>query len=302
MREWVGKKLKIDDANKAVSDAVKGMDKLDVTNTAELNKIISVISQSDSTLGNSLKVLNNIAPPAKYKTQYQTFVQGIASNRKIYTQANLILKNTKSKDLQKAIDSLDKYTEDTTKFYENSKLGKAYIKLPPDILTLWDKVSNYAIAAYSNQEAQSRLLEQYTAYFDAMDTLIEQFSNAKTDLNSYVEALNNNQITIGDVYIEVERKLGELNRIKGIYTGMAVPPKTLEQHKMFNELINNYTSYCEEFKAALTELEEAGGNKDALGEASLTFESLYVRYVDINRSYTDYKQIYDADKAKYSSM
>jgi hypothetical protein len=295
-------KLNIDKANKAVSDSVKDMDKLDVTDTAQLNKIISVISQAEKSLGDSFVSLNKFAPPAKYKTQYQTFVQGVSSNKKIYSQANLILKNTKSKELEKAIEALDGYIGDTTTSYENAKLGKAYIKLPSDILTLWDKVSNYALASYSNYETQSRLLEQYTAYFNSMDVLIEEYANVKTDLNTYVEALNNNQLTIGEVYVEVEKKLGELNRIKGIYTGMAVPPKTLNQHKIFNSLINNYTSYCEEFKAALTELEEAGDNPEALGEAGLTFEGLYVRYVDLNRSYTDYKKIYDQDKGKYSSI
>ncbi|MDF2675628.1 MAG: hypothetical protein K0R09_3900, partial [Clostridiales bacterium] len=221
---------------------------------------------------------------------------------RILTQTNLILKNTKSKDLQKAVDALDKSIEDTATAYENSKLETVYIKLPSEILTLWDKVGNFAIAAYSDYEVKERLLEQYTEYYNSMDSIIEDFINEKQDLNTYINAISDNRTTISDVYVEIDKKLINLSKIKNSYAKLSVPSKTAKQHGQFNEIINSYSIYCEQFKPVLTELEEAGSNPDALMEVSMSLDGLYVRLQEINFNYTEYKDLYDNDKDIYMNI
>lgn len=295
-------KLKIDEINKTAANAVKNIDKLDISKKEELQSIISAISKAESSIQGCINSLGKISPPGSYKEHYSSFLEALSLNKKIYTQTNLILKNTKSKDLQKAIDALDKNIGDTEAAYENSKLNKVYIKLPGEILTLWDKVGGYAMASYSNYEAKERLVEQYTEYYNSMDTIIEDFNNEKQDLNTYIEAIRSNQTSISDVYLAIDKKLSQLNRIKNSYTKLSVPSKTAAQHGRFNDIINGYSTYCEEFKSVITQLEEAGSNTDAIMEVNISLDELYVKLQEINVSYNEYKDLYDKDKNIYINI
>lgn len=295
-------KLKVDEANKTVADAVKNIDKLDGTNKEELKNIISVISKGEASIQSSITSISKISPPANYKDHYSSFLEALSLNKRILTQTNLILKNTKSKDLQKAIDALDKSIEDTTIAYENSKLETIYIKLPSEILTLWDKVGDFATTAYGDYEVKERLLEQYTEYYNSMDSIIEDFINEKQDLNTYIGAISDSRTTISDVYVEIDKKLINLNKLKNSYTKLSVPSKTAKQHGQFNEILNSYSMYCEQFKQVLTELEEAGSNPDALMEVNMSLEGLYVNLQGINVAYNEYKELYDNDKDIYMNI
>lgn len=295
-------KLKIDEINTTAASAVKNIDKLDSASSEGLKSIISAITKAESSIQGCINNLSEVSPPGDYKEQYSSFREALSLNKKIYTQTNLILKNTKSKDLQKAIDALNKCIKDTSTAYENSKLDRVYIKLPGEILTLWDKVGSYAMASYSNYESKERLLEQYTEYFNSMDKIIEGFVNEKQDLNTYIDAISANQTTISDVYTEIDKKLGRLYNIKNSYTKLSVPSKTAVQHGRFNNLIDRYSEYCSEFKTELTNLKEAGSNTDALMEVNVSLDGLYVKFEDINVSYNEYKELYDKDKDTYLNI
>lgn len=292
-------KLEVDKINSTVAEGVKNIDKLDIENKEELQRIISVISKGEASMQDRINSLGEITAPANYSSSYTSFMEGLSLNKKIFTQANLILKNTKSKDLQKAIDALDKYIEDTKMAYDNIQIEKVHVKLPGEILTLWDKVGGYALAAYSDYEIKGRLLEQYTEYYHSMDTILEEFINEKEDLNTYIDLISKNQITIGEVYVKIDTKLGKLNKIKKSYSGLSVPAKTAKQHGRFNDILNTYSTYCEEFKKVLTKLEEADGNPDALMEVSISLDDKDLMLQGINTAYIEYKDLYDKDKDIY---
>lgn len=295
-------KLEVDEINKTVAEAVKNLDKLDTSNKEELSGIISAISKGESSMQGCINTLSEISAPGSYSNNYSSFLEGLTLNKKIFTQSNLILKNTKSKDLQKAIDALKKYIEDTVTAYDNSKLEKVYIEIPSEILSLSDKVGDYALTSYSNYESKARLLEQYTEYFNSMDIIIEDFINEKEDLNTYINAIENSQTSIGEVYVAIDKKLSSLNKIRGSYSKLSVPSKTAKQHGRFNDIINDYSTYCEQFKAVLTELEEAGSNPDALMEVSMSLDDKYVKLQAINALYIEYKELYDKDKDIYMNI
>jgi hypothetical protein len=60
-------KLKVDEANKTVAEAVKNIDELDASNKQELQNIISVIAKAESSIQGCISSLNKISPPANYK-------------------------------------------------------------------------------------------------------------------------------------------------------------------------------------------------------------------------------------------
>jgi hypothetical protein len=295
-------KQNIDKANNLVAQSIKNLSNLGSKNKEELTKIINTISNAEAMIASSIENIKKITPPAQHKTQFNTFLQGVTQNKRIFTQTRLILSNTKSNSLNNAINSLYKYVSDTSKFYESSKLKKAYISLPNEILTLPDKVHNYASKMYSEYENKSRLLEQYNSYFNAMNGIVLDFQNEKVDLGNNLELIKNDQISFEEVYIQIEKKLAKLDDLLNSYNNLTVPANLATQHQKFNEIIKSYTYYCQDFKSLLTKFEGAQGNEAMLKEVNEQFNALEEQYKKISQDFTSYLDKYHGDEAFYTDI
>lgn len=290
-------KIIIDSVNKEVSQALKDIDQLDVNDTSKLNDIISNLLKSESTFQKIITSLNEIKPLPKYKAQFDNLLQGVTLNKKIYTQTLLILKNTKSNNLKKATSDLEEYIKQSYQHYETSKLDKVYIVLPSDILALSDKVYQYASRAYSDFEAKSRLLEQYTNYFSSMDKIISDYQNIKTNLSKELQDIRNGKATLESVYIKIEDKLSSLDSISKSYNSLSVPVKVAQQHQKFNIFLTEYSNYCLDFKSNLYKLEEAGSDQLKLMEVNAQFDNLNNQFNSINDSFFSYMDKYNEMKS-----
>jgi hypothetical protein len=295
-------KVEVDKSNAQVAEAIKNIDSLDLKSTAEINTIKSEISNESSALQDIQKEIEKLDPPSKYKVQYDTFANGIYLNRRIFMQTNLILKNTKSTSLKSAINALTDYISKTSAAYESSKLKKAYIKLPDGIIGMADKVNTYAFNIYNDYETKTQSLEQYNSYFKTMDDILTTFNSTKEDLNSYVNFIKSNTLTTDDVYAKIESKLSDITQLQTSYTSLAVPPKMGDRHNQFDAIINAYFNYCQDFKTALNQFEEAGNDTNAQSDVNSTFNDLSTKYKNISKSFTDYWNAYSNDKEKYSDI
>ena len=295
-------KVEVDKSNAIVVEVIKGIDNIDIKSTSTINKIIGQIKIASTILQNTYDEIQKIKPPAKYKAQFSDYVSGIYSNRKIYMQTNLILKNPTSKDLDNAINALYKYVSDASKGYENSKLGKAYIALPAQIVDMPEKINQYAFKSFNDYENRSRSLEEYQSYFKAMDDVLASFNTSKIDLSSNLEPIKNNTISLDDVYIKIENKLSDMSQIQNAYNSLTIPAKMVRRHELFDGILKSYTYYCQDFKLALTKLEEAGNDPTAQAGVNSTFDDLKTKYQIISSNYTDYVNSYYGDKNKYSDI
>lgn len=291
--------LVIDKANKDVADATMDLDKLEKDDKG-INEIKKAIDSSIKSIKDAYEELKKINPPSKYKTQYDDFLKGIESNKKIFEQTNLILKNPKSKDLNKAIEDLNNYIASAKKSYDTSKLGKAYIKLPSEIFSLPGRVGDYASLIYNDYEHKNALLQQYTEYFDSMDSILFTFEGEKNDLNNLIIMIKNNQTDFSSANISIENKLSKLSNAKNKYDNLTIPPK-IKKHKDLNKIMDSYMYYCQDFKSALRQLEEASSEEE-LKEVNMVFDELLIRYNEITKSYQNYKNSYDKDKEFYTDI
>lgn len=294
-------KIDVDKSNDAVVDAIKNIDIVDIKDTKSIDQIKSQVSASSETLKNVLQDIQKLNPPAKYKTQFENYVNGIYSNRKILIQTNLILKNTKSNDISNAIDALYRYVSDASKYYEESKLKKAYISLPTGIIGMPDKVKQYAVKSYNDYENRTRNLEVYQSYFKSMDDILTNFNNSKVDFSSYLDMIKNNQISFSDVYVKIEEKLSDLTSIESSYNSLSSPPKLGDRYNQFSDLLERYGNYCLGFKDALTKYEESQNNSSSPGDTSSNFSDLSAEYKSISQAFIDYLSQYNGDKTKYSN-
>jgi hypothetical protein len=295
-------KVEVDKSNAIVVDAIKDIDNIDIKNTASINKIRAQILKASSTLQTTYDEIQKIKPPSKYEIQFSNYVNGIYSNRKIFMQTYLILKNTTSKDLDNAINALYKYVSDASKGYENSKLGKAYIALPSQIVAMPEKINQYAFKSFNDYQNRSRSLEEYQSYFKAMDDVLANFNSTKIDLAVNLEPIKQNTVSLDDVYIKIENKLSDMAQIQNVYSSLTLPAKMANKHQELDNILKAYTYYCQDFKQALTKFEEAGSDATAQADVTATFDDLKTKYDTLSRDFTDYVNAYNGDKMKYSDI
>lgn len=295
-------KLKIDKANSQVADAFKNFDQIDTKNTEEISKVTKILSNSEAIIQDVLTRVKGISPISKYKTQHDNYLRGIEENKKIFAQTLLILQNPTHKDVDKAVEALYKYVSDSTRLYEQAKLGKAYITLPSELLALPDKISQFVAVEKTDYEAKSRILEQYSKYFTEMDKVINGFKGTKTDLSSYIDQINSNKTTLENVYLNIEKKLMALKDLKASFDKISIPPKSIKNHEQFDNVIKGYMDYCEEFKSNLIQFEEAGTDNDKLTGVNQIFQELKKQYKNLDSSFTDYINKYNQDKQLYGDI
>lgn len=295
-------KENVDKSNVAVSNLAAGLTSVSVKDSVTLEIYKKKISTEITNLENVLQDIETLKPMAKYRTQYDNFVNGIRSNKDIFNQALQILKNTKSTRIKAAVKELSGFVSTTTQFYEAGKLKKAYIKLPTGILELPGKINDFAMGSYKFYQNRIHNMELYTAYFNSMDKLITDFSATKTDLGINIDQINAGSLSIDDVYLKIEDKLAEVSSLQTNYDAMSPPPKMGDRHKAFDDILKSYSYYCQDFKTALSSYEEALNNPDALSAAKQAFEDLKTKYSTLSKNFTDYWNAYNGDKVKYSDV
>lgn len=298
----IKEKKKIDSANESAAKVLKNIDSLDINDQDKLKSITSKVSNSESMITAAYNTLIKITPSAKYKTQFDSYVKAVSLNKKIYTQTNLILKNTKSKDLKKATDALYDYVAEATNSYEAARLGKSYIMLPTEIIALPDKVTLFANKAYDEYSSKTILLEQYMTYFTSMDDVTSKFQNVMTDLNISLEKIKNGSATLEEAYILIEDKLSQLRDISDKYNSINVPSKIAKDHQNFNDILNSYTNYCQDFKTNLTQFEESGDDVSKLDEVNNNFINLEKIYNTIKDSFYSFTDTYELNKSTYTNI
>jgi hypothetical protein len=301
-------KVDVDKCNDTVAKATNSIDNLNINKTSELKDIRSIISDASFNLNNILQDVQKVTAPSKYKTQFESLVNGISTNKKIFTQTILILRNTHSNNISKGINDLNTYVSNTSKYYEIAKLKKAYIKLPDGILSMSEKISKYAFKSFDDYENKTHELEDYLAYFKLMDNVVSNFNNTKINLGVNYNQIKSEEISIDDVYVKIEGKLSELAQIQSNYEAISIPSnvKIKDRHIQFNDIIKRYTYYCQDFKIAINRYEEtstdADADADAEAEAAFAFDDLEIKYKTLSKTFTDYISSYNADKSKFSNI
>lgn len=294
-------KENVDKVNVEVAKLASKIDELDYKNADEVNKLITSLSTNYDNIQKTLNELMAYNPNSKYSEQFDAFRKGVGFNAKILQQTILILRNP-TKDTDNALKDLDTYLSETTKYYNMAKLRNFSISLPNEMLAISGNVTTYATKANNDYEAKKRLLEQYTEYISSMENIHKSFQTAMVDLSSNFDLILSGKRSMGDVYVDVDKKMTEINSIKNSYDSINVPSKFANQHKKFNTIIESYFNYCQEFKNTLTAIEETGNDKEKLDALGEDIDSIRIRYVEIKNSFDNYLNQFNSDKYYYQDI
>ncbi|EYE87358.1 hypothetical protein Q428_13770 [Fervidicella metallireducens AeB] len=286
-------KENIDKANSLITETIKKLNS-NSNNPENINELKSSVIEAESKIQDSLDRLKKYNPPAQYNMDFNNYLKAISLNKKLYNQTNLILKNSNSKDAFNAIDTLSKLIDEIKITYEKSNAKKATIKLPNEITNLPEVLNQITLVEYKKHEEKNRLLEQYTTYFDSMEMVIQSLNVELTNLNDNLMAMKNNETSIESVYMAIENKLSNLATIKSEYSKISVPAALADSHKLFEEILKSYNYYCQDFKSALTKLEQSGNYRTEIDFIELdgNFQEISAKFEEYVTKFNDNKNFY----------
>lgn len=293
-------KLQIDTGNNLIADAASSIGNIDVNKKDSASDVIQKLSEAEKDIEAGVDTINSINPPSKYAVQYNAFKTGAAFNLKIVQQAKLIIKNPKSKQVENAIEALNSYISQTTNNYSASKLKTAYITLPSGVISLPDKIHQYAFKMYDDYVSKSRKLEQYNSYYNSMTNVLSDITAQFTDINTNFSQIKSSNGSMQDLYVYIDSKLTKLSNVQDSYNKLSVPEKAVKTHSSIGNLLKQYISYCQNYKDTLIQYEEAGSDESQQKLIEAALNDLNAQYSSYSKQLQSITNTYNSEKTKYS--
>lgn len=295
-------KKAVDDANKAASKAVEKLNSIPEGDTETISQVKDAFSNAESEIKKAVSSTKGITIPAKYKEQFDQLVEGMDYNKKIYSQALLLLKNPTSSDRDDGLKDLGDYISEAASAYNKGVINDISIELPNEILSLQGTIDTYTDDIYKEHKDKLDALNKNKEYYTAMEKIIVNFRNEMTDLSTNFKKITNNQSTVSEVYSYIEKKLLSLTKINTEYNELTAPSVAGDVHKNFNSVVNAYISYCRSYENALLTYQAAGSDEAALAESSVTISSLDNDYVNISNNFENYNASFNSSRDKYTDI
>lgn len=286
--------------NKDLSKKLAPLQSISIDDNASIKDLVSEIESKEVKMNDLIIELQNITPPEKYTYEHKNIIECINTNKKLITQLRLIMNNLQSNKIFNAIENFNKYIIETQEKYNSLKIAK--IKLPSEFNILPNQLHIFAYRYYSNYEQKNRLFEQYQNYFIEMDKLINEFISIKTDLNTYLDNIINNQDSIYSTSIAIEKKLIKLEALQVAFLNLSIPEKLVDIHSKIDDIINSYIDYCKNFKETINLLSQAGSDQETLMDINQKFEEAQKTYIQITNSWIEILEEYNLQKQTYSDL
>lgn len=295
-------KKAVDDANNAAAEAAKKLSSMDEGDEETLSQVKDAFNEAESAIRDAISATKKISIPAKYQTQFDQLLAGMDYNKKIYSQALLLINNPTSSDRDAGLTDLGNYISEAASSYNEGVINGISIELPDEILSLQGTIDTYSGALYKEYDDKLNALNKNKEYYDAMEEIIKNFKAEMTDLSISFEKIANNQATVSEVYSSIEKKLLALTKINTSYNELTAPSVAGDVHKSFNSVITAYISYCQNYESALLSYQAAGNDEAALAECSITIASLDNEYVDIANDFETFSTSFNNSKDKYTDI
>ena len=291
-------KKAVDNANKNAAKAADTLGSITEEDKEALSQVTDAFHTAEGELKKAITATRKISIPSKYQTQYEQLLAGMDFNKKLYTQALLIIENPTSADRADALKDLGAYISSAASSYYKGEINGVAIELPNEILSLQGTVDNYSEDIYNEHQDKITELNKNKEYYDAMNDVIRSFKNEMTDLSYSFKKITSGQSTVTDIYSVIEKKLISLTNINTDYKALSVPAVAADVHKSFNSILDSYISYCEDYESALLEYQSAGQDETALAQCSITLGDLDEQYVNIYNNFENFSTSFSNSKNK----
>ncbi|EDS78594.1 conserved hypothetical protein [Clostridium botulinum C str. Eklund] len=259
------------------------------------DRIINTMQKNTSSLQNYLYAIKTLNPGEKYTNDHENLINGVQSNILIYKQVSSICKsieNIDGKTLNKSLNDLDKYINETLNFYSQISIRNVKIDLPNETLNFLNSFKSQ-VEKQAKTTISSKVIKHETNKFiDYLNDITIKFNNFKKD---YI-----NDIRKGVKIKEYSALLNEiandeisLNALKSNLSILSVPSDANIIFDNFSKTLDDYNYYLENLRYNLN-IEELTCKNDAIDKSSL--KKLYTSSRDdleqVEKSYNNFLDLF----------
>lgn len=260
---------KIDKAN---SDFAAVLDK----DTAQF-PVDDVLKQLPATIDAFNSIIdkyNGIDPPSSYLSANKKLGDSIDLNKAIFTTLQTILQNPVDTGAQDNMKQLSDAVNQCMNGYTTIGIKNVNFSLPEEILSLPNKLDPFVSQKQSDNARVNSLIASYTQYFNSMSQLFESYTNARTDFNSIINNVRNNQAAWDDLFNKLDQSEDSLKDIKSSYSSLNVPSELSSLNKRFGPILDQSMLYIEKLRFAAQS--EKNFNKDGLTQDQINQQTTQI--------------------------
>lgn len=258
------------------------------SNKININSLKKDLPKHISSLSSIYNKVTSMNPPKKSLESHNYLLKGIENNIHMYENLLTILENPENTKLESSYTSLEKYKDNCFKYYSDcspsllsSKNNLAYI----------DKCISYT-AELVQCNKQNKIFEgQYKDYITNIDLILTSFLEIKSDFSYYKK---NKTMDYKSAIKDLDSKSEDLDNILADFSKITVPSKGIECYKLLYDTLDNYKSYIQNFRYALTKQasDNCDKNIDSLYlECDLSYKNMDSCYNKFINSYSSFKKL-----------
>ncbi|WP_125153974.1 hypothetical protein [Clostridium rectalis] len=282
---------KVNSINNDISPLIKGQT-IDTDNCKKNipKKISSLIAIKND--------LNKTKAPEKYALTQENFLLGLDNNIHIYEQILGIVNNPQAKDISNSCKNLKMYNKHCINYYSLCKINNVKINFKEDYLNYLNTCIKYSGELENTQKSGEIKQSQYRTFIDNMDEVLSCFLEIKIDMNETKCNIKNNSISYDNILSKVDNMKTEFEDILYKFSKITVPSEAISCYTLFSKTLDNYNSYIQNFRYAITTEKNSSSNKsktvDALyNETNLNYKIMDTNYNKFLTSYSNFKTLVD---------
>lgn len=221
--------------------------------------------------------------PSQYQTQQKYMRSLLDLESSIFQQIPVALDNPLSPDTDPLLISLQENMTQIDQLCTQIQLPEVTITSYPDLLLIPGKITDFCTEQRRIYQAKLELLNKMTAFFNKMDTIIQNNNAAKTDLNSMLDKIRSGGYGWEDYFALLDTARNKREELRGQVTALAAPAGTEGLKAELSRLLALAVDYCDIMKVG------ANFEKDE-------------DYLQANEKYLEAQKLNDKIQSQYGAL
>lgn len=208
-----------------------------------LPKVKNSIKNSEKNLTTAIKIMKATTPPAEFKQTHENFLNGINSNKILFTQSISILDNYVADTIADSINTLYGHLSTTSSYYEKTKIDNLGITLSNNFLKFPEKISEYTNIINETVDNSAPNYDMQLSYVNDIKLQLESLENLEAEINQNINSSKTGKLSSKQLIISLSstknklssitentNNITSLSEINDIKTGLLATLKSYENY------------------------------------------------------------------------
>ncbi|WP_027625133.1 hypothetical protein [Clostridium lundense] len=277
--------------NNNAADYIKG-------ESIDIDKSKKELPEKISSLVKIKDKITSLNPSEKYVKSHEYLLTGLINNIHIYEQIISILNNPEGNDIDKSLTALKNYKNKCMQYYSLINIRNTKIALNENTLKYINNCTSYVEELANLKKDKEIRKSQYTDFINEMDEVLSSFIEIKINFSEYNDKIKNKSISYESVLNNIDNTRKEFGDLRSQFSKITVPSKGIAPYKLLLKTFDNYDSYLQNYRYALsTESAQAFNNtapdeklKALYIEANLDYKIMNSNYNEFIKTYSYFKE------------